>query len=126
MIAREPDLPDAIPRRLHIPEIVLGDSRQADDGVHGCADIVGHGREEVGLCPARGFCLFSRDLQALVQVEHIEQVEDEQDQQTGGNHTDQQPVACPDVEIFCRHVAKQSPPDSVVKRGIGKDALLPV
>ena len=87
---------------------------------------MGHGREEIGLCLIGVFRFHRRDLQTLVQVEHIEQVAEEQDKQARGNDYNQQPVFDPHIEILRRHQAQQRPSDSVGERGIGDDAFLPV
>ena len=82
MIACQTDLPEALLGRLHITGILLGQSRQTDDRIHGSADVVRHCGEEVRLCLIRRFSLPCSDLKVLVKVKHIEHVTEEQDEQT--------------------------------------------
>ena len=126
MVAGEADLPEAFPGRLHIPEILPGDGRQADDGVHGGADVMGHGGEKVGFCLACLRRFPGGDLKALVQLEHVEQVPEEQNQQTGGNDPGQQPVFGFRMEVRFGYQAQQTPAGSGRNGGVGKDAVLPV
>ena len=87
---------------------------------------MGHGREEIGLCPIGGLSFHGRDLKTLVKVKHIKQVTEEQDQQTGRNDSDQQPVFGIYIEILCRHETQQGPANCSRDRGKGKYALLSV
>ena len=124
MIAGKADLSEALPGGLHIPQVLPGDGRQANDGVHRRANVVGHGGKEVRLGLVGGFRLPDRDLEAAVEVEHVEHVEQEQDQQAGGHHADQQPVLPVHMEVLRRHEAQQRPPDRGGDGGKGEDALL--
>ena len=53
---------------------------------------MGHGGEKISLCLIGGFGIPGRDLKAPIQVKHIDEVKEEQYQQTGGNDSNQQPV----------------------------------
>ena len=125
VIAGHRDLPQILPDRFRIAEILFRDRRQADDRVHRRADIVGHRRQEIRLRPVCRRCFHSRRLEFLVVIEHDRHVEQEQDQQTGGNKTDQPPVLRIDGQVFHRHQAEERPSSRRFDRGVGEDAFLP-
>ena len=64
--ARGGDLREAVLHALRVVQIHRGDGGQSHDGVHGCANVVAHGIEEVGLGTARALGLAERVFQRVV------------------------------------------------------------
>ena len=60
------DLLQAVLQPLAVVQVGLGQRGHADDGVHGRADVVAHGGEELALGPAGLLRLFQRPLQRLL------------------------------------------------------------
>ena len=46
----------------------MGNGRKAYDGIHGRANVVGHGGEEIGLCLVCGFRFPGRDLKSVIGI----------------------------------------------------------
>ena len=124
MIAGKIDLSKIFPCRLHIPEIFLCDRRKSYNGIHWRADVMGHGREEIGLCLICRLRFSGCDLKTPVKVKYIEQIAEEQDQQTGRNDPDQQPVFSIHIEILRRHEAQHRPSFRCRNRSKSEYALL--
>ena len=125
MIASQRNLPQVLPYRRRISEILFRDRRKADDRVHRRADIVRHGGKEIGFCLVCRLRFPGRRLELFVEHEHDRQVKNEQGQEPGGHKADQQPVLGVSPQVLHRHEAEKRPPLGGVNRREGKETLLP-
>ena len=62
VVAGHADLAQILLGRRGVIQGLLGDGGESHDGVHWGADVVGHGREEIGLRLIGGFGFPGRDL----------------------------------------------------------------
>ena len=85
---------------------------------------MGHRREEIGFRFVRNLRFSGRLLELLIETEHDGQIKYEQDQESRGNKTDQQPVFGICGQVLHWHKVKKRPPSCRCNRRIGKDAFL--
>ena len=109
MVARKPDLAQAVLDGGWVVDITLCDCRKSQDCVHGCADVVGHGRKEVALGAICRLGFLRRLVQAHVEPVHKCHVADKQEQQGTGDPDDQKPVNGTPVQAARPDVVQDGP-----------------
>ena len=125
MIAGHRDLPQVILDRFRITGILFRNRVQPDDGVQGRADIMGHRREEIGFCFVCRRCFFRCCLELFIEINHNCHVKQEQNQETCGNKTYQQPVFSIYIQVLHRHKAEERPSSRRRNRGVGENTFFP-
>ena len=125
MAARKTDLAQIFAHALSILRVFLRDGCKAGDGVHGSADIVGHGGEKVGLGAVCALGLPSGNTQAVVELRHVQKVDQQQQREPCRHHTEQQPVHRVMVQIGHFHEAEDGPVPGGVDRRVRQKAGLP-
>ena len=124
VVARDPNLTQAVLDDGLVVNVALCDSRQTQNRVHGRADVMGHGREEVALGAICRLGFPGSLIKALVKPIHKGHVRDEQDQQGAGNPTDQEPVNGASTQVIHLDVVQNGPSLVCANRRIRNQALL--
>ncbi len=124
MAACQADLVQAFPDGSAVFHILLGDGRQADDGVHGGTDVVRHGGKEISFGLVGAFRLSRGGLQLPVQPHQPHDVERQQSQETRGNDHDEDPVHSRPSQLAHGNHGDQDPVVRGIDPGMRRQALL--
>ena len=124
VIARELNLMQAVLDDGWVINVALCDGRQSQNRVHGRADIVGHGREEVALGAICRLGLLRRLVHAHVEPIHEGHVAGEQEEQGAGDPDDQEPVDGASMQAARLEVVQDGPALVRADRRIRYQALL--
>ena len=125
MIAGEADFPEIIGHRFRVPQILLRNGRQAHNGVHRRADIMGHGRKEIGFRFVCGLRFLRKLSVFLVEKQHIHKIDDKDHEQPKRNNTGQQPILRVPLQIVGWYEAQKHPSARRSDRGMRQHAVPP-
>ena len=109
MIAGETDFMQVFLDGGAVLRVLFRNGSQADNSVHGRADVMGHSGEEVRLCLARPISGSCRILGAIIGPQQHGQIENEQKKKPCGYNSYQRPVRVPWHQRLQRHHGDHNP-----------------